>query len=347
MRIIILGAGRVGLSLARNLAKEAHDVVLIDQNVDFLEKIKNQLDVQTVAGLATSPLTLIQSGIEQADLLIAVTDSDDTNILACYIAHQLFSTPKTIAKIKAKDYFDYPKLFQKSNIPITVMINAEQLITDYITSIIEYPGISELLYFSDDKTCLLTLEVAPNAWINGKKVSEIKDKLLDLNGALVAIFSQKKSLLVLDSIVLGPKDKLLFITREASINALLKAINHQLIPNKRITIAGGGLIGAKLAESIQDHYQLKLIEQDSGKAAALAESLNNVQVICGDIADRDLLLEENIEDTDLFCAITNDDEANIMGCLQAKSLGARYAMALVNREGYVHVQILIKDAMSI
>ena len=228
------------------------------------------------------------------------------------------------------------------------MINAEQLITDYITSIIEYPGISELLYFSDDKTCLLTLEVAPNAWINGKKVSEIKDKLLDLNGALVAIFSQKKSLLVLDSIVLGPKDKLLFITREASINALLKAINHQLIPNKRITIAGGGLIGAKLAESIQDHYQLKLIEQDSGKAAALAESLNNVQVICGDIADRDLLLEENIEDTDLFCAITNDDEANIMGCLQAKSLGARYAMALVNREGYVDLieESLIDFAIS-
>lgn len=348
MRIIILGAGRVGASLARNLVKENNDVVLIDSQAEHLEEIKNRLDIQTITGLTTSPSVLLEAGIQHTDLLIAVTDYDDTNMMACYIAQRLFSVPKTIARIKSEDYYSYPKLFHKANIPITLLINPERLITDYIIRLIQYPGVSELLYFSDDKTCLVTIETQTTDWLNGKTIADLQDKLHKINASIVAIFSKKVYVPVVDNYVLLPKDKILFITKEHTINTLLAGINHHQTPNKRITIAGGGLIGSKLAHSIQEQYKIKLIEKDPITATLLAEKLHNVIVLEGDIADRELLLQENIQDTDVFCAVTNDDEANIMGCLQAKFLGARYAMALVNREGYVDLieESLIDYALS-
>jgi trk system potassium uptake protein TrkA len=192
MRIIILGAGRVGTSLARNLVKENNDVVLVDSNAEHLEKIKNSVDIQTVTGLASSPTVLIQAGVRHADLVIAVTNYDDTNMVACYIAQHLFSVPKTIAKIKSEDYYNYPKLFQKTHMPITILINPERLITNYIIRIIQYPGIAELLYFSDDKTCLVTIEIQKGDWLNGKRIGDLQDKLHKINTSIVAIFSKKK-----------------------------------------------------------------------------------------------------------------------------------------------------------
>ena len=334
MRIIILGAGRVGTSLAGNLVKENNDVILIDKNAEQLEKIKNHFDIQTITGLASSPTVLIEAGIQNTDLLIAVTDYDDTNMLACYIAQRLFSVPKTIARIKSEDYYNHPKLFSKTNIPINIVINPESLITDYIIRIIQYPGIAELLYFSDDKTCLLTIETQRTDWLNGKTVAELQDKIHNINTSVVAIFSKKKSVPIQGNYVLGPKDKILFMAQKHTINKILEAVDHHQRPNKRITIGGGGRIGSKLSQAIQKKYKVKLMEVNPVTAAALADTLNNVIVLEGDIAERELLLQENIQDMDVFCAVTNDDETNIMACLQAKSLGTRYTIALVNREGY-------------
>ncbi len=337
MRIIILGAGRVGTSLASNLVKENNDVILIDKNAAHLEKIKNHLDIQTITGLATSPTVLIEAGIQNTDLVIAVTDYDDTNMMACYIAQRLFSVPKTIARIKSDDYYTYPKLFSKANIPISIVINPERLITDYIIRVIQYPGIAELLYFSDDKTCLLTIETKKTDWLNGKTIAELQEKINNINTSVAAIFSKKKSVPVQDNYVLRPKDKILFMAQEHAIDKILEAVDHHQKPNKRIMLGGGGRIGSKLSQSIQDQYKVKLIEKNPLTAAALADELNNVIVLEGDIAERELLLQENIQDMDVFCAITNDEETNVMACLQAKYLGTRYTIALVNREGYTEL----------
>lgn len=335
MRIIILGANPIGISLARNLVKEDNDVVLVDEDENALKTIRNRLDIQTLTGAVSSPKTLLKAGITQTDLLIAVTVHDDTNMLACYIAYRLFSVPKTIAKIVNDDYHTYPKLFHRSHIPVQIVINPERLITEYITRIIEYPGIGDLFYFSDDKTCLASIEIQANDWLNGKTIANLKLKLSKINAMVAAVFSSRISVPLADNYTLMVKDKILFFTRKQTLSSLLQTIDRHPRPHKNITIAGGGLIGHNLANCIQDRYHVKLVEKDPKQAAYLAEVLHNVIVLEGDIADRDLLIQENIQNTDLFCAITNDDEANIMSSLQAKFLGARYAVALVNREGYV------------
>lgn len=337
MRVIILGAGQVGGTLAYNLVQEDNDVTLIDIDDGCLQKLQRRLDIQTIQGNASHPSVLLQAGIQQADMLIAVTNCDEVNMIACFIAYNLFKTPSKIARIRTEDYSEYPSLFANDAIPIDVCISPEELVTSHIINLVKYPGTTQILEFADGKLLLMTIKITLSDGINGKNIGQVERLIGNLQAKIVAIFRNKELISKTEDFLLTQKDSLTFIVEAKDIQNVLQALGAFVKPNKRIIIAGGGHIGQKLALELENSYQVKVIEHNINSATKLADSLEKATVLDGDIADKNLLLNENIEFTDVFCAVTNDDEANIMASLQAKNLGAKYTMALVNRDAYVEL----------
>ncbi|VEG91959.1 Trk system potassium transporter TrkA [Legionella spiritensis] len=341
MRIVILGAGEVGGTLARNLARENNDVTVVDLDENRLRELQHRLDIQTVPGSASYPHILIAAGIEQADMLIAVTDSDEINMMGCQIAYSLFRTPTKIARLRSQNYYDYPQLFCNDHVPVDVCISPEKLVTEHIENLIDYPGATQVLDFAEGNLLLVTITPRPGGVMVGKTIQYLYKHLDLMDARLVAIFRDKTAIEPDANYEINIEDNLLFVASAQAIQQILIALGRYTHPNRRIIIAGGGHIGTKLAQTLENKYRVKVIDHNILRASDLACQLHKGTVLQGDIADRDLLINENIEFTDVFCAVTNDDEANIMSCLQAKRLGARHAMALVNRNAYVE---LIEDS---
>ncbi len=337
MRIVILGGGQVGGTLAQSLVSEDNDITLIDQDAEKLYELQHRLDIQTVHGSAAHPDVLIQAGIEQADMLIAVTNSDEINMMGCQIAYSLFRTPSKIARIRSKNYYKYPQLFSNDHVPVDVCISPENLVTEHIENLIHYPGTSQVLDFADNKLLLATIKLQGKGFTEGKTIAELYQQLGHVDARLVAIFRQQQDIALETETRFESGDDLLFIASPQAIHQVLITLGRYTHPNRRIMIAGGGHIGARLAHTLEKKYKIKVIDHNAACTSELADNLQKSTVLQGDIADRELLLNENIEFTDVFCAVTNDDEANIMSCLQAKKLGARYTMALVNRGAYVEL----------
>ncbi|MDF1757449.1 MAG: Trk system potassium transporter TrkA [Legionellaceae bacterium] len=335
MRIIILGAGQVGGTLARNLVNEDNDITLIDINESRLQELQHRLDIQTVLGSASHPNILIDAGIMQADMLIAVTNSDEVNMMGCYIAYNLFQTPSKIARIRSENYYEYPALFGNESIPIDVCISPEKLVTEHIINLIDYPGTTQILEFSNGKLLLMTIKIGLEDGIYGKNIKQVERLLEDIEVNIIAIFRNKASIPITDDCILINNDSASFIVSSEAIQSVLIILGCYEEPNKRLIIAGGGNIGRRLALALEQNYQVKVVDHNKTSSTKLAEHLHKSTILNGDIADKDLLLNENIEFADVFCAVTNDDEANIMACLQAKRLGVKYTMALVNRDAYV------------
>ena len=337
MRIVILGAGQVGGTLARNLAREDNDVTLVDLNEERLRELQHRLDIKTVHGFASHPTVLIEAGIEQADMLIAVTNSDEINMMGCQIAYSLFQTPTKIARIRSQSYYDYPELFANSHVAIDVCISPEKLVTEHIENLIDYPGASQVLDFADGKLLLVTINPRPGGIMVDKTIAELYIHLNTINAQVVALFRNKEPIELTPDCEIKSGDDVVFIASPQAIQQVLIALGRYTHPNRRIIIAGGGHIGTKLAQTLENKYRIKVIDRNLLHASELASHLHKGTVLQGDIGDRELLVNENIEFTDVFCAVTNDDEANIMSCLQAKRLGARHVMALVNRNAYVEL----------
>jgi trk system potassium uptake protein TrkA len=337
MRIVILGAGQVGGTLARNLAREDNDVTLVDLDEDRLRELQHRLDIKTVQGFAAHPTVLIEAGIEQADMLIAVTDSDEINMMGCQIAYSLFKTPTKIARIRSQSYYDYPELFSENHVAIDVCISPEKLVTEHIENLVDYPGASQVLDFAEGKLLLVTINPRPGGIMVDKTVGELHEHLNPIDAQVVALFRNKEPIQLTPACEIKIGDDVVFITSRQSIQQVLIALGRYTHPNRRIIIAGGGHIGTKLAQTLEEKYRVKVIDRNLLRASELASHLHKGTVLQGDIGDRELLVNENIEFTDVFCAVTNDDEANIMSCLQAKRLGARHVMALVNRNAYVEL----------
>ncbi len=342
MRIMILGAGQVGEALARNLVSEDNDIVLIDLNEDRLNDIRAHIDIQTITGHAANPSTLLEAGIDQTDLVVAVTSSDETNMIACLIATKIFQILRTIARIRTADYHKYPELFKKNLLPIQTIIYPSQAIIQHIIRMIKYSDFNQILGFCDEKICMVSFEVQDDDWATGQTFSALTAQLTGNHVSIVAIFNKKKSVTLDDTYILSAKDKIIFMTQEKNLHLLLTQLKRPPKNNHRIMIAGGGGIGGEIAQLLEQDYQVKLIEKSPEKVEKNAAQLNKALVIEGDVCDRELLLSENIEDIDVFCAITDSDESNIMASLQAKYLGAKYAMALVNHENYID---LIEDSV--
>lgn len=335
MKIIILGAGQVGSSVAANLAGEANDITVVDVDPDKLATLQDRLDIRTVKGYASHPYVLEKAGAADADIILAVTNSDESNMVACQIAYTMFHTPTKIARIRAPEYLSYPQLFVQEALPIDVLISPEQVLTDYVRKLIEYPGALQVLDFADGRVQLVAVRAHEESPLVGHPLIDKRVYMPKIDFRVAAIFRQGKPILPDGDTILNVDDEVFFIAAKKNIRPIINQLRGVDRSNKRIMIAGGGNIGLHLAEALENDYQVKVIERNPGYARQISEQLDKSIVLVGDAADKELLQEENIANTDVFCAVTNDDEANILSSLLAKRLGANKVMVLINRAAYV------------
>jgi len=335
MKIIILGAGQVGSSVAASLCSEANDITIVDTDVRRLQELQVRHDLRTVVGPASHPEVLRRAGAEDADMILAVTNSDETNMVACQVAYTLFHTPTKIARVRNPEYLCHPKLFTKEAFPIDVLISPEQLVTDYVQNLIEYPGALQVLDFAGGKVRLVAIKAYEGGPLVGKELATLREHMPGIEARVAAIYRGGASIIPQGSTVIEAEDEVFFIAASKNIRAVMGELRRMDNPYKRIMIAGGGNIGKRLAVALEKDYQIKLIEHNAGRARAISEELKNTIVLHGDATDEELLLEEGVENIDVFCALTNDDEDNILSGMLAKRMGARKVMSLINRAAYV------------
>ena len=335
MKIIILGAEQVGASVAANLVNEDNDITLVDSNPAALQLISERYDLRTITGIASHPSVLAKAGAKDADMILAVTNSDEVNMIACQVAYTLFHTPTKIARIREIEYLKNAPLFAQEALPIDVLISPEQLVTDYIQRLIAHPGALQVLDFANGAAQMVALRASYSGAVVGHSLRNLKKQLSNIDYRIVIIFRNNNPIIPNGDTIIEPYDEIFFISSHKNIRQMLQLIRDKEKPLKSIMIAGGGNIGLRLSELLEDHYKVKLIEFDPAKARFASEALKNTIVLNGDAADEDLLLEEDIDKTDVFCALTNADEANIISSMLAKRLGARKVMALINRAAYV------------
>jgi trk system potassium uptake protein TrkA len=337
MKIIILGAGQVGSSVAANLASEANDITVVDDNAAILQDLQDRLDIRTITGHASHPEVLAQAGANDADMVIAVTRNDETNMVACQVAYTLFHTPTKIARVRSVEYLNHARLFAQEALPVDVLISPEQLVTDYIERLIEYPGALQVLDFADGRVQLVAVHAYHGGPLVGHELRELRDHMPGIDARVAAIFRQGRPITPGGNTVIEVDDEVFFVADRKHIRAVMGELRRMDKPVKRIILAGGGNIGMRLASAIENQYTVKIIEHNEARAKLLSETLNKAIVLMGDAADEELLLDENIENTDVFCALTNDEEANILSAMLAKRLGARKVMSLINRASYVNL----------
>ena len=334
MKILILGAGVTGSSVAEAFASEENDIVVVDFRQELLDALKDRFDIATVTGNAAHPSVLEQAGIHNTDMVIAVTDSDETNMLACLIINALHSRPKTIARVRAIDYLKTPQLFGSAGLPIDIVISPEQIVMESIRNVVEFPGALHVSEFAGGLVRLFSVKVVANGFLTGKKIRSLKERLSDGKTRVVAIFRNGKPICVSGDVSIETDDEVFIVAPGEKVKRVLKELDKLEAPLKRIIIAGGGHIGKRLALALEKNHQVKIIEKNSARAHKIADDLHNTVVLLGDCTDEGLLLDESVESADLFCAITDNDGVNIISASLAKSLGARKTICLLNQNSY-------------
>ncbi|MBS3955830.1 MAG: Trk system potassium transporter TrkA [Methylomicrobium sp.] len=335
MKILILGAGVTGSSVAGALANEANDIVVIDRKPELLSALKERLDIATVIGNAAHPSVLEQAGVRNMDIVIAVTDRDETNMLACQIIKTLYSKPKTIARVRAIDFLKHPELFDPNGLDIDIVISPEQIVMEAIHNLIKFPGVLHISAFADGLVRLFSIKAVKEGFVTGKKISALKEKLANGKIRVVAIFRQGQAINVNGEAMVMEGDEVFFVSPRHKIRKVLSELHTLEAPIKSIMIAGGGHVGKRLAMALENNHQVKVIEYNPVRVRKIANELENTTVLQGDCADETLLVDELIGKTDLFCAITNNDGANIIAAALAKKLGVKKTICLLNHSSYV------------
>ncbi|NQY63479.1 MAG: Trk system potassium transporter TrkA [Alteromonadaceae bacterium] len=336
MKIIIIGAGQVGGTLAENLVGERNEITLIDTNTETLRELQDKMDLQVVTGNGSHPEILKKAGAEDADMIIAVTNDDSTNMIACQISYSLFHTARKIARIRSSQILKYRKqLFDNKHVPVDHVIAPEDLVTRDIARLIDYPGALQVLEFAGGKVSLVAVKAYYGGLLVGHALSTLKEHIPNVDTRVAAIYRNGKPIKPLGTTVIEADDEVFFIAASIHIRAVMNELQKLEPAYKRIMIAGGGNIGAGLARILEKNHQVKLVERSLKRATHLASELRNTLVFAGDSSDQELLLEEHIDQFDVFIAVTNDDEANIMSSLLAKRLGVRKTMVLIQRSAYI------------
>jgi trk system potassium uptake protein len=335
VKIIILGAGQVGGTLAEHLADEQNDITVVDSQSSTLRALQERLDIRTVHGDAGHPTTLLNAGAEDADMLIAVTNSDEINMLACSVAFTLYRTPTKISRIRSTDYLEKSKeLFESGAIPVDVIISPEQLVTNNIEQLIANPGSLQVLDFAEGRIRLVAVRAISGGPIVGRQLQEIREHMPKIDTRVAAIFRDNQAIIPEGDTVVEPDDEVFFIAARENIRAVTSELRTIDEPYRRVMIAGGGNIGATLAAKLERQYQVKVLELSYERCRTLSEMLEETIVLNGSATEPALLLQENIENTDVFCALTNNDESNIMMSMLAKRLGAKKVITLITNSAY-------------
>jgi trk system potassium uptake protein TrkA len=338
MKILILGAGQVGSSAAYHLSREeANEVTVVDRSPEVLRELQDRLDLRTVVGHAAYPDVLTRAGASDADILIALTDSDETNMIACQIAYTLYHTPTKIARIRAAEYMNAKKLFSQESLPVDVLISPEQLVCEYVEQLILYPGALQVLEFAEGRVRLVGARADRDGLLVGQQLKNMKEHIPNTEARIAAIYRDGHSVMPDGDTVIREGDEVFFLAARKDIRVFMSEMRKLDDPIRRVVIAGGGNIGFRLAMALEQTNQVKIIERNPERARHISEQLSKAIVLVGDAADEELLLEENIDSTDVFCALTNAEEANILSAMLAKRLGAHKVMALINRPSYAEL----------
>lgn len=336
MKIVILGAGQVGVSMAEILSREYNDITLVDIDGSVLTGLQDRLDINTVQGSASYPDVMEQAGVADADLVLAVTDKDEVNMVACQLAWTLFKTPKKIARIRASEYLKQPRIFDTTAVPIDVIISPEALVTEQILRLIEHPGALQVVDFADGKIRLVGLRAYRGGPLVGHRLRELRDHLPRVDTRVAAIYRQDRAIIPTGDTIIEPGDEVFFVAARDHIPEVMNELRRVDKTGRKIILAGAGNIGFRLAQTLErSSYQTKLIEFDENRARFVAERLERTVVLHGNAAAEEILQQANIENAEVFCALTNKDEANILSAMLAKRLGAHRVMSLVNSAAYV------------
>jgi trk system potassium uptake protein len=338
MKILILGAGQVGSTAAYHLAREeANEVTILDRNPVVLRDLQDRLDIRTVVGNAGSPEALERAGAANADVLIALTNSDEVNMIACHVAFTLFRTPTKIARVRSGDYVETPALFAPGEIPVDLRISPELLVTRYIEQLVRYPGAFQVLDFADGRVRLVGARAQKDGPLVGQEIRTLKDHIPGIETRIAAIYRDGREVAPEGQTRILEHDEVFFVAARNDISAVMREMRKREDPVRRIFIAGGGNIGFRLAQALENTNQVKVIERSRERARMIAERLTKAIVLSGDAADEELLLEENIDQADVFVSLTNAEEVNILSAMLAKRLGCRKVMALINRPSYAEL----------
>jgi len=335
VKIVILGAGQVGGSVAESLVSEQNDLTVVDIEPQRLRALQDRLDLRTVAGSAAHPSVLVEAGIEDADLLVAVTQSDETNLVACRIAARMFNVPRRIARIRATDYLANERVLGEEGFDVDLAICPEQVLTDYIVKLVEFPEALQVLDFADGRVSLVAVRAFGGGPLVGHPLREMRQHIPNIDTRIVAIFRGDRSIVPDGDTVIEAGDEVFCLAASGHIREVMRELRRMDRPVKRVMIGGGGNIGSRLARALEEQYSVRVIEHNKRRCELLAARLAAALVLNGDTTDEELLEDENIAEMDLFVAVTNDDENNIMSSLLAKRMGARRVVALINRRSYV------------
>jgi trk system potassium uptake protein TrkA len=336
MKIVVLGAGQVGSTVAHSLSNEENDITIVDTDVRRMKILQDRLDVRGVIGHASHPKVLVRAGIEDADLVIALTSSDEVNIMACQVAYTLYHTPTRIARIRSSQYLEHSELFSPQHVPVDVLISPEGLVTQHLARLIEYPGALQVLDFADGRAQLVATQAYAGGPLVGHRLHTLREHLpAGAEARIAAIYRKDKTIIPDGGTVIEENDTVFFLAAQKNIRTMMKELRPLDNPVRRIILAGGGNIGSNLARRLERKHHVKIIERDPERAEHIAEDLEKAIVLVGDCADEELLQEEAIDTTDIFCVLTNDDAANILSSMLAKKMGAEKVIALINRPAYV------------
>jgi len=335
LKIVILGAGQVGSTVAAELAlEESNDITVVDRNPALLEQLAERLDIRTVLGNAAHPTVLAQAGGAEADMIVAVTDSDEVNMVACQVAFAQWKTPTKIARIRAPEYLNTPELFTQANVPVDITISPEQLVTEYIQRLIQYPAALQVLDFAGGRVRMVAVRARAGGALVGNQLKVIREHVPDIETRVAALYRGGRPIIPHGDTVIVEGDEVFFIASKRDIRTVISELRKIERPVRRVFIAGGGHIGIRLAQALENTYDVKLIERDKRRASEIAEQLRRTIVLGADAADEDLLRAEGVAEVDVFCAVTNDEKTNILSALLAKKIGAAKVMAIINKPAF-------------
>ena len=335
MKIVILGAGRVGASVAESLCSEQNDITVIDTDGARLAELQDRFDLRTVVGNAAQPSTLRAAGADDADMVIATTQSDETNLVACHLAALVFNVPTRIARVRAADFQDHPELVGEGAFSVDHLIVPEKTVTDYIDKLVAFPEALQVLEFAGGRVSLIAVRAYAGGPLVQRPIREIRSHIPNVDSRIVAIFRGDRTIYADGDTMIESGDEVFFLAASEHIRAVMSELRRMDKPVRRVMLAGGGRIGLRLAHRLGARLEVRIIEPDLKRCEYLASQLPpGVLVLNGDATDEDLLEEESVGDMDLFVAVTSDDEDNIMASLLAKKMGARRTIALINRRAY-------------
>ena len=335
MKIIIIGAGEVGFHIADRLALENKDVVLIDKDIDSIRRVTDHIDVQTVHGSGSSPAVLDEAGIREAEILLAVTDSDETNLVACLAAHIISPNTKKLARLRSAAYDPYHRIFRDNPPYIDTIINPEIEVVNTIDRLLSVPGAVDVSDFENGRIKFVGVTLEKKTRMAGAALSELPDLFGDARPLIAAILRNEELIVPSGKDRLMPGDLVYFICTKDILSETLEMFNKHEEPLNRVLIVGGGRIGYRLASLLEEKsIHVKIIERNNDRCDALAKTLNKTVVLCGDGSDQDLLKEENIQEMDALVAVTDNEETNILVSLLGKGMGVRNAITKISRFSY-------------